>query len=75
MTAIPESVPLQNELLMEMTSSSRSENIQKSKISDCGCQYVTTQIPGHLEFGLWPQVKSLTLRVLPNPSWRSTKMP
>ena len=36
MTAIPESVPLQNELLMEMTSSSKSENLQKSKISGCG---------------------------------------
>ena len=34
---------------------------------------VTTQIPGDSKFGLWPQVKGLTLRVSPIPRWQSTK--
>ena len=32
--------------------------------------YVTTQIPSSPEFGPWPHLKGLILRITPNPSWQ-----
>ena len=37
--------------------------------------YVTTQIPSSPEFGPWPHVEGLILRITPNPSWQRKYYP